>query len=123
MLTDSNRLFSKLAEKWLEQYKNTVRKSTYVAQCLALNKHILPLFGRLKISKITISYCQKQVNDWYSYCKKFSNLIGLTSSIFKYALSIRLFRSNPMYSVIRPKRKRKSTRKDVKLLIIQKRSC
>lgn len=96
VLTDSNRLFSEFAEEWLEQYKNTVKESTYVAQRLALEKHVLPLFGHLKISKITIPYYQKQVNHWYSYYKKFSNLIGMTTSIFKYAISLHLLRSNPM---------------------------
>lgn len=107
VVTNSQRLFSELADEWFEQYKNTVRESTYVAQKLAYKKHILPLFSHLKISKISIPYCQKQVNHWYSYYKKYSNLIGLTSSVFKYALSLRLIRSNPMDAVIRPKRKKK----------------
>lgn len=107
VVTNSQRLFSELADEWFEQYKNTVRESTYVAQKLAYKKHIFPLFGNLKISRISISYCQKQVNHWYSYYKKYSNLIGLTSSVFKYALSLRLIRSNPMDAVIRPKRKKR----------------
>lgn len=107
VLTDSQRPFAELADEWFEQYKNTVRESTYVAQKLAYKKHILPLFGNLKISKISIPYYQKQVNHWYSYYKKYSNLIGLTSSVFKYALSLRLIRNNPMDAVIRPKRKKR----------------
>lgn len=107
VVTNSQRPFSELADEWFEQYKNTVRESTYVAQKLAYKKHIFPLFGNLKISRISIPYCQKQVNHWYSYYKKYSNLIGLTSSIFKYALSLRLIRSNPMDAVIRPKRKKR----------------
>ncbi|MDT2389973.1 tyrosine-type recombinase/integrase [Enterococcus avium] len=107
VVTNSQRLFSELADEWFEQYKNTVRESTYVAQKLAYKKHILPFFGNLKISRISIPYCQKQVNHWYSYYKKYSNLIGLTSSVFKYALSLRLIRSNPMDAVIRPKRKKR----------------
>lgn len=107
VLTDSNRLFSELADEWLEQYRNTVKESTYVAQRLALRKHVLPLFGKMKISKITIPFCQRQVNHWYSYYKKYSNLMGLTSSILKYALSLRLIRSNPMDGVIRPKRRKR----------------
>lgn len=106
VVTNSQRPFSELADEWFEQYKNTVRESTYVAQKLAYKKHIFPLFGNLKISRISIPYCQKQVNHWYSYYKKYSNLIGLTSSVFKYALSLRLIRSNPMDAVIRPKRKK-----------------
>ena len=107
VVTDSQRPFSELADELFEQYKNTVRESTYVAQKLAYKKHIFPLFGNLKISRISIPYCQKQVNHWYSYYKKYSNLIGLTSSIFKYALSLRLIRNNPMDAVIRPKRKKR----------------
>lgn len=107
VVTNSQRLFSELADEWFEQYKNTVRESTYVAQKLAYKKHIFPFFGNLKISRISIPYCQKQVNHWYSYYKKYSNLIGLTSSVFKYALSLRLIRSNPMDAVIRPKRKKR----------------
>lgn len=107
VVTDSQRPFSELADEWFEQYKNTVRESTYVAQKLAYKKHIFPLFGNLKISRISIPYCQTQVNHWYSYYKKYSNLIGLTSSIFKYALSLRLIRNNPMDAVIRPKRKKR----------------
>lgn len=61
----------------------------------------------MKISKITIPFCQRQVNHWYSYYKKYSNLMGLTSSILKYALSSRLIRSNPMDGVIRPKRRKR----------------
>ncbi|MGG5369356.1 tyrosine-type recombinase/integrase [Enterococcus sp. AZ196] len=107
VLVDSNKLFSELAKDWLDQYKNTVKESTYVAQRLALKKHVLPLFGNMRISKISIPYCQRQVNHWYSYYKKFSNLIGMTTSIFKYAISLRLIRSNPMDGVIRPKRKKR----------------
>lgn len=68
---------------------------------------MLPLFGKMKISKITIPFCQRQVNHWYSYYKKYSNLMGLTSSILKYALSLRLIHSNPMDGVIRPKRRKR----------------
>ncbi|MEB5970133.1 site-specific integrase [Enterococcus gallinarum] len=102
--SESNRLFSDIALEWFEQYKNTVKESTYVVQRVALQKHVLPLFGKLKISKISIPFCQKQVNHWYSYYKKYSNLIGMTNSIFQYAKSLRLIRKNPMDGVIRPKR-------------------
>lgn len=106
LVVESNRLFSEIALEWFEQYKNTVKPSTYVVQRVALKNHILPLFGQLRISKISIPYCQKQVNHWFSYYKKFSNLIGMTTSIFQYAISLRLIRRNPMEGVIRPKRQK-----------------
>ncbi len=105
VVVDSNKPFSELAYDWLALYKNTVKESTYVVQRVALEKHILPLFGDLRISKISIPFCQKQVNHWYSYYKKYSNLIGMTSSIFHYALNLRLIKHNPMLGIIRPKRR------------------
>ena len=89
---------------WLEQYKNTVKASTLTAQKFALKKHIIPHFGKIPINKITIPYCQSKVNHWFSYYKKFNNLIMITSQIFQYAISVRLLTNNPMNGVIRPKR-------------------
>lgn len=101
---DSNLHFEKVAEMWLEQYKNTVKASTLTAQKFALKKHIIPHFGKIPINKITIPYCQSKVNHWFSYYKKFNNLIMITSQIFQYDISVRLLTNNPMNGVIRPKR-------------------
>lgn len=103
-ILDSKLTFEKVADMWLEQYKNTVKASTLTTQKVALKKHILPLFGKIPINKISIPYCQTQVNHWFSYYKKFSNLITITTQIFQYAISVRLLTSNPMDGVIRPKR-------------------
>ncbi|MDC0751059.1 hypothetical protein POG05_05055 [Enterococcus innesii] len=64
---------------------------------------MLPLFGHIRMSKITIQFCQKQVNHWFSCYKKYSNLIGITASVFNYAINIQLLNNNPMDGVIRPK--------------------
>lgn len=103
-ILDSNKSFNEISDMWLEQYKNTVKASTYTVQKLALEKHILPLFGKIPINKITIPYCQKQVNHWFSYYKKNSNLISITTSILQYAINVRLLTTNPMAGVIRPKK-------------------
>lgn len=103
-ILDSNKTFKEVSDMWLEQYKNTVKASTYTVQKVALKKHILPLFEKIPINKITIPYCQKQVNHWFSYYKKYSNLISITTSIFQYAINVRLLTTNPMAGVIRPKK-------------------
>jgi len=64
------------------------------------------------MSKITIQFCQKQVNHWFSYYKKYSNLIGITTSVFNYAINIRLLNNNPMDGVIRPKKQQKVDEED-----------
>ncbi|MDH6363703.1 integrase [Enterococcus sp. PF1-24] len=110
---DSKITFEQLAEMWLEQYQNTVKESTFVVQKLALTKHVLPLFGKIKVSKITIPYCQTQVNHWFSYYKKYSNLIGLTSSIFQFGISLRIIQTNPMDGIVRPKRRKKIDEEEI----------
>lgn len=103
-ILDSNLPFEKVADMWIEQYKHTVKASTLTSQKLALRKHVLPSFGKIPISKITIPYCQEQVNHWFSYYKKFNNLIMITSQVFQYAINVRLLTTNPMNGIIRPKR-------------------
>lgn len=96
--------FSEIYNLWYEQYKNTVKQSTLFVQKNAIDKHILPRFGTLSLDKITVAYCQKQVNDWFNYYQKYSNLIGLTSRIIDYGIKLGQISTNPMKQVIRPKR-------------------
>ncbi|EJR9792311.1 TPA: tyrosine-type recombinase/integrase [Enterococcus faecalis] len=107
IIIDSKMTFEELTTAWLEQYKNTVKESTYVVQELAIKKHILPLFGKIQVTKISVPYCQKQVNHWFSYYKKYSNLIGLTSSILQFAIPLKIIQVNPMNSIVRPKKQKK----------------
>ncbi|MGK9479723.1 tyrosine-type recombinase/integrase [Melissococcus plutonius] len=96
--------FSEIYNLWYEQYKNTVKQSTLFVQKNAIDKHILPRFGALSLDKITVVYCQKQVNDWFNYYQKYSNLIGLTSRIIDYGIKLGQISTNPMQQVIRPKK-------------------
>ncbi|EGO7756679.1 site-specific integrase, partial [Enterococcus faecalis] len=107
IIIDSKMTFEELTTAWLEQYKNTVKESTYVVQELAIKKHILPLFGKIQVTKISVPYCQKQVNYWFSYYKKYSNLIGLTSSILQFAIPLKIIQVNPMNNIVRPKKQKK----------------
>lgn len=106
-LAKSNITFREVYEMWLMQYENTVKESTFVIQKRAADLHIIPLFGDIPIQKITISYCQEKVNHWYSYYKKFSNLIGITSQVFDYAMILKHLTENPMNGVVRPRNKKK----------------
>lgn len=103
-ILESKQTFGEVAEMWLEQYKNTVKASAFTNQKVSVKNHILPLFGKMQISKLTIPFCQKQVNHWFSYYNRYSNLISLTASIFQYAISIRLISTNPMAGVVHPKK-------------------
>lgn len=99
--------FRELFELWKIQYENTVKESTFRVQLDAIRLHVLPYFSDLPIDKITLTYCQKQINHWYSYYTNYPNLIGLTQRILDYAISLEVLSDNPMKKAIRPKRRKK----------------
>ena len=51
--------FQEIAVMWLENYKNTVKDSSYSRTNIIFNKHIFPHFGKIEIAKINTAYCQK----------------------------------------------------------------
>lgn len=59
----------------------------------------------MKLGDISIQFCQKQANHWHSYYKKYSNLIGLTTQIIDYAITLKYTSNNPMKFIIKPKKK------------------
>lgn len=99
--------FEEVYKLWLPIYKTTVKESTYQIQMDAIRLHILPKFKDIPVDRITTAFCQEQVNNWFSYYKKYPNLIGLTQRILEFArINLKLIKENPMSDVIRPKRKR-----------------
>lgn len=103
-----NLIFKDVFNEWLESYRLTVKESTLNSQLYAIKLHIEPLFFHLKIEKITVAYCQKQINHWYSYYSKFGNLISIVSRVFDFAINNNYIKSNPMKKIVRPKKKAKT---------------
>ncbi|WP_369350443.1 tyrosine-type recombinase/integrase [Streptococcus hillyeri] len=99
--------YRQVFEIWKENYRNTVKESSYVSQVDIVNRLILPHFADKKINKITIQMCQKVVGIWFETYVNYSNIIGLSSQIFDRAVALGLIESNPMKKVIRPKKRQK----------------
>lgn len=97
--------FKDVAELWLISYKLTVQDATYKNTKGVLEKYLYPKFGDRPIADITRLECQQAVNDWYLKYSAFNALINKTSRIFKYAITLDMTKTNPMESVIKPKRK------------------
>lgn len=98
--------FKEVYELWLPNYQQTIKESTYVNNLIVFERHILPHFGEMYLNKITPQYCQQVINNWYSNYSNYTNLIGLTKRILKYAVLLDLVKYNPMERTITPKRKR-----------------
>ncbi|MDQ8566431.1 site-specific integrase [Enterococcus faecium] len=116
MPTSTNATFKEAAELWLENYKKTVKESSYSRTKIIFNKHIYPKFGNIKLSKINTAYCQKVVNDWSEKgtSKQYPLFINYMNKVFKYAINIGLTSDNPTLNLIIPKPQIK-TEKELKL--------
>ena len=96
--------FRAIYELWFEDYKKTVRESTWASTKQIFESHILPAIGDNYIDRMNVLDCQKVVNEWSeSRPKGFKKQKNYASNVFDYALSIQLIESNPMKIVKIPK--------------------
>jgi integrase len=102
--TKKNMSFCETFELWFnEVYKFKVKESTYWNTKLIFDKHILPVFGSLKLNKINVAYCQKQANIWRnSSPKRYQRFINYTGMVFKYGVSIGELQNDPMGKIVQP---------------------
>lgn len=105
-----NITFKKLYEMWLEQQRKSVKPSTIAISVRYANNQILPAFGKLKLNKITVAYCQKIVNEWHDKYKQYAFLRKVTAQIMKYGISMEIMDSNPMRKTILPRKKDEETK-------------
>ena len=88
---------------WLEAYKNTVKPSTYLKAMQLFKAHILPVFGNHKINKITITFCQKALNNYAATYGSYRKLWYYVKTIFKYAIQLGYINKNVAEFVKYPK--------------------
>lgn len=105
-----NITFKELYEMWLEQQRKSVKPSTIAISVRYANNQILPAFGKLKLNKITVAYCQKIVNEWHDKYKQYAFLRKVTAQIMKYGISMEIIDSNPMRKTILPRKKDEETK-------------
>lgn len=96
--------FRKVYELWLENYKLTTKESTWSTTERNFKNHILPIFGRRPISKITSLECQKAINDWFTKpLRNYKHFFNEVARIFDYAVRLKIIKDNPTNAVIRPR--------------------
>jgi integrase len=95
--------FEEVYELWFEQYRNTVKESTFSIEKPRADKHVLPKFKGMFVEKINLHHCQKVVNKWYKTYNRASLLISVFNRIMAFAKTQGYIQSNPMLDVIRPK--------------------
>lgn len=102
--------FEELASLWLENYRTTVKASTFGLTENKLKQLIKDHFEGMKIKKISVPYCQKVVIALSEKYVLYTHYLSVIERIFKYAVLIDIVPANPFDKVIRPKSKPVSKR-------------
>lgn len=97
--------FEKLASLWLENYKTTVKPSTFENVRSKVEKMTEEHFKELKLKKITVAYCQRVVIELSKSYVLYNHYLSVINRIFKYAVLMDVLNSNPFDKVIKPKSK------------------
>ena len=106
-LDNENITFGEVYERWIANYKLTVKESSFHIVELQYKTRILPILGNKKINQITTIECQDLINYWYSIpLKYYKVLFNLITRIFKYAKQLKIVTDDPTSSVIIPKASR-----------------
>ena len=106
-LDNENITFGEVYERWVANYKLTVKESTFHVAELRYKSKILPILGNKKINQITTIECQDLINYWYSIpLKYYKILFNSVTRVFKYAKQLKIITDDPTSSVIIPKASR-----------------
>lgn len=106
-LDNENITFGEVYERWIDNYKLTVKESSFYTVELQYKSKILPILGNKKINQITTIECQDLINYWYSIpLKNYKAIFNLITRIFKYAKQLKIVTDDPTSSVIIPKASR-----------------
>ena len=95
--------FEELAQLWLENYKTTVKPSTFENVKSKVEKMTEEHFEGLKLKKITVAYCQRVVIELSKSYVLYNHYLSVINRIFKYAVLMDVIDSNPFDKVIKPK--------------------
>ncbi len=102
------RNYQELAELWLKSYQLTVKPQTYESTKLLLKNHILPVFGNMKLERITPSFVQQFANKLAHALVNFKVACSINRRILQYAVLLQLIPYNPAREIIIPKKQKKS---------------
>ncbi len=95
--------YQELAELWLESYQLTVKPQTFIATKRMLYNHLIPVFGALKLNKLSVSYIQGFINDLSTELVHYSVVHSINRRVLQYGVSLQLLPFNPARDVMLPK--------------------
>lgn len=102
--------YQELADLWLDSYQLTVKPQTFVATKQMLYNHLIPIFGSLRLAKLSVSYIQSFINDLSTQIVHYAVVHSINRRVLQYGVSLQLLPFNPARDIILPKQpKRENT--------------
>lgn len=104
--------FGELADAWLDQYRDTVRPSTYNKTKTILS-HAVDEWGRRQVVSIKPIDAQRLANKWSYEYVKFGKMITYVKAVFRFAILNNLIKTNPFDGVKNPARHKTTEQHDL----------
>ena len=102
--------YQESADLWLDTYQLTVKPQTFVATKQMLYNHLIPVFGSLRLAKLSVSYIQSFINDLSTQIVHYAVVHSINRRVLQYGVSLQLLPFNPARDIILPKQpKRENT--------------
>ena len=102
--------YQELAELWLESYRLTVKPQTFIATKRMLYNHLIPVFGALKLTKLSVSYIQTFINDLSTQLVHYGVVHSINRRVLQYGVSLQLLPFNPARDIILPKQPKRENK-------------
>lgn len=103
--------FRELHDLWIKQHDMNVKESTIETLNSFIRTQIMPKFGDMKLTELSVIYCQKVLNEWHSEgLSSYKQLRTITAQIMRYGESMEIMHSNPMAKTILPRKKEIETK-------------
>lgn len=95
--------YKELSELWLKSYEMTVKPQTFIATKRMIHNHLMPVFGDIKLDKLSVSYIQGFINELSKEFVHFGTVHSINKRVLQYGVSLQLIPFNPARDVILPK--------------------
>lgn len=102
--------YQELAELWLESYQLTVKPQTFIATRRMFYNHLIPVFGTLRLTKLSVSYIQSFINDLSTQLVHYAVVHSINRRVLQYGVSLQLLPFNPARDIILPKQPKRENK-------------
>lgn len=103
--------YKELSELWLKSYEMTVKPQTFIATKRMIYNHLIPVFGDIKLDKLSVTYIQGHINELSKEFVHFGTVHSINKRVLQYGVSLQLIPFNPARDVVLPRKQKKDSDK------------